>query len=201
MKTILTCIIAIFITLTSYTSGASIALSDIIVDISSSTRKADIEIYNRSLHPIAVLAEVKEIINPGQENQRILDILQDEDFDNDTLIMDPSMFVLAARKKRLLRFMNLNSDIQTDKIYRVLVAPKENANPNSQSKKDLSAGVQVLLAYEVLVIIRPNKIIYDVNYSRIGNKLKTLDQYFYFVFSSRIRRSDLYFTRSKSNSR
>ena len=137
MKTILTCIIAIFITLTSYTSGASIALSDIIVDISSSTRKADIEIYNRSLHPIAVLAEVKEIINPGQENQRILDILQDEDFDNDTLIMDPSMFVLAARKKRLLRFMNLNSDIQTDKIYRVLVAPKENANPNSQSKKDL----------------------------------------------------------------
>ena len=160
------------ISFTTYNLHAALALGNIIVDIPSTTPKADIEVYNRSQQPMAIAVDVKEIINPGQETQQSLNILADEDFTNDSLIIDPSMFILAASEKRLLRFMNLNTDITTDKIYRVSVTPKENINPKLQAQEGVSAGVKILLAYEVLAIIRPSEIEYNVEYTRVGNKLK-----------------------------
>ncbi|MES2663217.1 MAG: hypothetical protein V4629_07940 [Pseudomonadota bacterium] len=148
----------------SSSSFAEFIISSAILEFNANSEpQQDIELISRSNTNDYIVTEISEILNPesNRETRRIID-----DPQKSRLLVTPQKTVLGARSRKVLRFVLLKKLDHREYIYRVVVKPVIKGVENTTQ-----IGLKVLVGYEVLVIIRPEKVISQYTAKRTGNKL------------------------------
>lgn len=126
-------------------ASAELVLSHLVVELAPAEKRVDVEVLNSGSEDLYVLAEPREIINPGTkaESARI-----DADPEQLGLLVAPSRLILQPHQRRLLRIATLGAT-DAERIYRVTIKPV--TAPLTAS----ASGLKVLVGYDLLVIVRP----------------------------------------------
>lgn len=148
-------IVLVLLLLKFSVSTAMISVSPVIIDLQSGKSSVNsqlLKIKNVAMHKIYVQLTPRVIENPGKKNERRKLIADPR---KAGLFVTPSKLIIPPKSERTVKVAVIGAPKQTDKIYRIDVAPKV-ANEYF-SKEKLSAGLQLLISYDVLVIRRPLK--------------------------------------------
>ena len=123
--------------------------------------RQDIDVLNHSDKPVFLQIESFEIVNPGAPGQRRIKV---ENPRKSGLLVSPKRTALAGGARQLIRFVNLvpSNRMLRDKVFRVTVTPIADPRDNK------AAAVKVIVAYEVLVILRPKEARADLVSTRKG---------------------------------
>lgn len=162
-RTRMLCCVAMALGAASAPARAGLVLSELIVDLRpDKVAREDVEIRNDSPDRSYVSIEPREIIDPSlpTQNER-----RDPDPEKLGLLVSPSRMILEPGQRRLIRFATLLSDREREHVYRVTVKPVEGPLQSS------SSGLKVLVGYDVLVLVRPEKPTARVSGSRAGRRL------------------------------
>ena len=122
----------------------------------------DIKVYNNANKKAYVSASIKEVINPGRPDEKRVDL---DDPDKALLVATPTRLVIEAKQSSPVRLLNLDEEHQKEKVYRILIEP---ATARIKAEQDM---VQVLVSYDILVIVRPEKPLVNVLASRKGKTM------------------------------
>lgn len=168
IKTITFLMFSIF----SYDAWAQLIVNSSIetFDDPRETRK-DITVINRNLNDVLyVSVDAFEVMNPGEANQELVAILPTN---NPKFLVTPNKLIIQPGGRSIVRFLNLNKSESEESIYRVNFTPVEapleiQSDLNDDEK---SASVEVLIAYQVLVMDRPIVAQSNYEYKRKGNNL------------------------------
>ncbi|OED44641.1 hypothetical protein AB833_01255 [Chromatiales bacterium (ex Bugula neritina AB1)] len=111
--------------------------------------RQDIEVSNISNKALYLQVEVKEVLNPGTSSQKSHSSIKVEDVE---FLASPAKSIVAPGGKRKVRLMNLGEPGDSERVYRVTFRP---IPVETEAEKSM---VQVLVAYQTLVIVRPKQI-------------------------------------------
>ena len=123
----------------------------------------DIEIENVGAEPLYIKVTPHIVNNPGTEQQERVA------YDDPTeagLLVSPNRLVIKPGSRKLLRFVNLNSNTSEEKVYRVSVTPVVGQLEENQT------GVKIVIGYEVLVLVPPVNGKEELVYARAGKSLQ-----------------------------
>jgi P pilus assembly chaperone PapD len=142
---------------------ADLAVNQVIVDfVPGAAAREDVQVANTGDETLYVETTVHRIYNPGDRP------LQREEIRDPAaggLLVSPRRFVLPPGDRRLLRFVLTQPAGAEERIYRVSVTPK--VNPVAAG----SSGIKILVAYEMLVIVRPIPMRARLDVRREGRRL------------------------------
>ena len=133
---------------------ARAALADLSVDKAiidfdqSSDYYQDLHVFNDGKERMYVSVVASEIVNPGTDKEERVALT---DPDKASLVATPSRLILEPNVRRSVRLLNLDESLKKERIYRVLISQE-----TGELKSDQTA-IKVLFAYDVLVIVRPEK--------------------------------------------
>lgn len=160
-------ILATFLFLISNQSYASkISLGSVIVDFRDpKTKFIDVPVYNSNDDgkKAFVKATVYEVLNPGTEKEQKVEVEKNK---KNSLIVSPQKMIIPYDGQKNIRFVSLYNNLKEDKIFRVKVEPIV-GNFETKAKQ----AVKLLIAYETLVMIRPENPEPKVEGTRVGNVL------------------------------
>jgi P pilus assembly chaperone PapD len=141
------------LTLTTAQAHAELVLSQVIVDMQAGKpAHDDIEVWNDSAERMYVVAEpaqIQSIADPAVSG----------------LLVTPRRMVLEPGQRRIMRLAALLPRDTSERIYRVTVKPV--AGPVTAEV----TALKVLLGYDVLVLVRPQRIVGEVTGTRSGSRL------------------------------
>ena len=126
--------------------------------------RQDIKVINNENENLYVKIDVLEVINPGQPNEQRNLVRNPDKVD---LLVTPSRMVIPPNGTKLLRLINLATDIQEEKVYRINITPI--AAPNAEKAE--GTKVNIIIAYQALVLISPLNPTYEVDAKREGKML------------------------------
>jgi hypothetical protein len=161
-------LIIFFALLTSFQTYADkILVDNVIVNFDNNKRmKEDIFIRNISDKNTYVKVIVTEIINAGQVDQEKIEHRNPK---KSGIFVSPNKLILKPNgtvdDHQAIRIANINGNLTTDRIYRIQVIPVI----NDFEKKEDTLGVKILMGYEILTLIQPNKPIMKYDYKIKGN--------------------------------
>ena len=149
--------------LTASPARAEMVLSQVIVDMQpGKPNHDDIEVWNDSPDRMYVVADPAQIQSPGTPAERRVAVA---DPAISGLLVTPQRMVLEPGQRRIIRLAALLPRDMTQRIYRVIVKPV--AGPVTAE----ATALKVLLGYDVLVLLRPQRITGEVTATRSGRKL------------------------------
>ncbi|MCL6269217.1 fimbria/pilus periplasmic chaperone [Sansalvadorimonas sp. 2012CJ34-2] len=122
----------------------------------------DIKVQNNANKKAYVSVSIKEVIKPGQPDEKREELY---DPDKALLVATPSRLIIEANQSSPVRLLNLDEDHNQERIYRVLVEP---ASAKFKAEQD---AVQVLVSYDILAIVRPEKPVTKILASRKGKNI------------------------------
>ena len=123
----------------------------------------DIKIHNSAKKKAYVSVSIKEVINPGQVDEKREEL---DDPDKALLVATPPRLIVEANQSAPVRLLNLDEDHKQERIYRVLVEPA-----STRFKTGQDSAVQVIVSYDLLVIVRPEKPVINILSSRKGKTI------------------------------
>ena len=126
-------------------------------------QKQDVIVSNPDNETLYLETEVFRIENPGRENEQRLPITVPEDM---KLLATPHKSSIVPGSQRRVRLFNREKKLTEEKVYRVLFKPVV-----GPIKHQLQV-VKLLVAYEVLVFIRPEKPVFKVATRQHGKTLE-----------------------------
>jgi P pilus assembly chaperone PapD len=106
------------------------------------------------------------VVNPGSDEQELNPLLID---DNPEFLVTPNRLVTAPGGRSIVRFLNLQEAGNQERVYRVNMIPitppleLEEAEENA-----VNSQLEVVVAYQILVIVPPANPNAEVNISREG---------------------------------
>lgn len=162
-------LVLIFSLLLSYNTYASkILVDNVIVNFDNNIRtKEDVFIRNVSDKKSFVKIIVTEIINPGQEEPEKIEHKNPKEAG---IIVNPNRLVLdpqgTTNDHQAIRIVNLNKNLENDRIYRIQVIPVI----NDFETEGEGLGVKILMGYEILTLVQPNNPVLDYKYEINENK-------------------------------
>jgi hypothetical protein len=139
----------------SNTVIADIVLDEsIIVMRDSGQSKHDVTIYNNDETSNLYLEVTPyRVLNPGEDNEAL------EPLSLDTapeFLVSPNRVIVPPSSPTILRLLNLTRERSEERIYRINLIPAAPPLELQQEQQDAVASVlQVLIAYQILVIIPP----------------------------------------------
>ena len=149
--------------LTAVPARAEMVLSQVIVDLQpGKPSHDDIEVWNDSPERMYVVADPAQIQSPGTPAERRVTIA---DPAVSGLLVTPQRMVLEPGQRRIIRLAALLPRDMTERVYRVIVKPV--AGPVSAE----TTALKVLLGYDVLVLLRPQRMAGEVTGTRSLRKL------------------------------
>jgi len=137
----------------SAAANASMQLDRTQVVFKPEAGREDVVVSNAGEEPLYVKVEVLEVTAPGTERERRVVVENPEDIG---LIATPPRFVVQPGKRKILRLVNLLGHGAAETVYRVNVVP---VAPPVASE---GIGVRVLIAYQLLIFVRPQNPVFDV---------------------------------------
>lgn len=150
-------------TLTAVPAQAEMVLSQVIVDLQpGKSSHDDIEVWNDGPERMYVVADPSQIQSPGTPAERRVTVA---DPAISGLLVTPQRMVLEPGQRRIIRLAALLPRDMTERVYRVIVKPV--AGPVTAE----TTALKVLLGYDVLVLLRPQRIAGEVTGTRSGRKL------------------------------
>lgn len=149
--------------------SAEIYVSRVIVEFKpDEPARQDVQVRNAGEEPAYVTVEVREVLNPGAENEERVLVKNPEDI---SLLATPAKMVIPPGGGKLLRLANVG-DGKSERVYRVKVKP---VLPPLQEKQ-AGALLRVVVAYEILVFVYPDDPVEKFEISRTGSMLKITNQ-------------------------
>ena len=117
----------------------------------------EVTVTNPDEDPLFLQTEVFKVIDPGTENEKKEKAANPEQI---KLLTAPKKATLSPRTQKRIRLISLETPKKTEMVYRVSFKP---VIGELQAKK---SGIKVLVAYEALVFVRPEKPFYKVTAKR-----------------------------------
>lgn len=149
--------------LTAVPAQAEMVLSQVIVDLQpGKPSHDDIEVFNDSPERMYVVADPAQIQAPGTPAERRVTVA---DPAVSGLLVTPQRMVLEPGQRRIIRLAAVLPRDMSERVYRVTVKPV--AGPVTAE----ATALKVLLGYDVLVLLRPQRIAGEVTGTRTGRKL------------------------------
>jgi P pilus assembly chaperone PapD len=149
--------------LSTVPARAEMVLSQVIVDLQpGKPSHDDIEVFNDSPERMYVIADPAQVQSPGTPAERRVTVA---DPAVSGLLVTPQRMVLEPGQRRIIRVAALLPRDMTERIYRVTVKPV--AGPVTAE----TTALKVLLGYDVLVLLRPQRVAGEVTAARSGRKL------------------------------
>lgn len=140
----------------------SLDRSILVFDTDTAPRQ-DVEITNSSGENLYLETEILLVSQPGTEQETREQVL---DPDAIELLVTPARMIVPPGARRLLRVVYLGDPPEVDRIYRVNVRPVV-----GQVEADATA-VKVIVAYQLLIIIRPDNPQPELVWQREGRQLE-----------------------------
>lgn len=123
----------------------------------------DVEVTNTGADNLYLDTEILRVTDPGTPEEQRLEV---EDPDAAGLLVTPSRMVVPSDGRRLVRLVLLEDPGATDRIYRVNLLP---VVPPQEADR---TAVKVVVAYQLLVIVRPRDPQPDLVWSRDGRHIR-----------------------------
>jgi P pilus assembly chaperone PapD len=146
---------------TATQADMSLDRSILVFDAGSQPRQ-DVEITNSSAENLYLETEILLVSQPGTEQETREQILDPDAID---LLVTPARLIVPPGARRLLRVVHLGEPPEVDRIYRVNVRPVV-----GPVEADATA-VKVIVAYQLLIIVRPPNPEPDLRWSREGRQI------------------------------
>jgi hypothetical protein len=152
---ILTAIYLVTILLYCNSSEAALIVNRSIITFDSLTQnREDVVVINSSIEDNLYLkVEPFVVLNPGTNQQELAPLVVD---DNSEFLVTPNRLITPPEGRNLVRFLNLKTNGDKERIYRVNIVPVtpplelQSTNPDS-----VISALEIVVAYQVLVIIPP----------------------------------------------
>lgn len=131
--------------------------------------REDVTINNPDPDPLFIEVEVLEVRNPGTDKEERIVVRNPEEIG---LIATPMRLVVPPGGRRVVRLVNLAGHGQTERVYRVNVKPviaPEGADADKGEQKAMA--VRILVAYQLLIFVSPDKVVAQLEGRREGNTL------------------------------
>jgi P pilus assembly chaperone PapD len=132
----------------------------------SDSDRQDVVVQNPDAAPMYLEVEVMQVVRPGTPDEQLIKVRGARDAG---LLVSPNKLVIPAGGRKLLRFVNLAGRGDKEQIYRVNVTPKLG------EIKARTSAIKVLIAYQVLVIIAPEKRREELAADRSGGALELIN--------------------------
>jgi hypothetical protein len=139
----------------SNTVIADIVLDESIIVMSDSGQsKHDVTVYNNDdTSNLYLEVTPYRVLNPGEDNESL------EPLSLDTapeFLVSPNRVIVPPSSATILRLLNLTRERSEERVYRINLIPASPPLELQQEQQDAVASVlQVLIAYQILVIIPP----------------------------------------------
>ena len=143
---------------------AQLAIDKIIIEFDNeSSGKNDVTLVNSGQdETLYVKIDVLEVSDPGTPEEKRF--IADDPF-KIGLIASPTKVIIPPNSKRLVRLVNLFPATEKERIFRV------NFTPVAGEEETEGTSVRLMVGYQALVIVRPEKTVFDLVGKREGNKL------------------------------
>lgn len=109
--------------------------------------RQDVKVSNTGEEVMYVEVEVFKVENPGDENEERVKVDNPQDL---KLIATPNKLIVPAGGQKLIRIVNLASQNDRERIYRINVTPI--VPPLEEDTNQL----RVVVAYQILTIVQPD---------------------------------------------
>lgn len=120
----------------------------------NSAGREDVLLRNESDRRYYISVEPAEIVDAGLESEQRIEYQNPQDLG---LLISPNRLVLEPGQFRALRIVSINDELTQDRIYRIRVTPKIGAiESGTATGDDRDANLVVLMAYDLLVVVRPD---------------------------------------------
>lgn len=124
--------------------------------------RQDILVTNPDKENLYLETEIFKVENPGAENEQRIRIT---DPDKMQLLATPGKAIVAPGGHRTVRLVSLNPAPKVEEVYRITFRPVVGDLEATQT------AVKVLVAYQVLAFIRPDKPFFDVTAQTKGSDI------------------------------
>lgn len=156
-------------------TSCSLTWADLLVDQSiviyenPSQSRFDVTVYN-SDEAANLFLEVSpfEVARAGFDDQELVPLTLN---DSPDFLVSPNRAIIPPNSSSLVRLLNLKNTGDTERVYRINLVP---ASPPAELSGDddaIASVLQVIVAYQVLVIILPEQPRSEVEFSREGRTL------------------------------
>jgi P pilus assembly chaperone PapD len=125
--------------------------------------RQDVVVQNPDAEPMYLEVDVFEVLRPGAPGEELFKVRSPRDAG---LLVSPNKLVIPPGGRKLLRFVSLAERGDAEQVYRVNVTPKLG------EIKARTSAIKVLIAYQVLVIVAPEKRREELTGQRIGRELE-----------------------------
>ena len=143
-------------------ASAELVISQLVVELDSRSRTADVEVLNASSEQSFVAIEPREILSPGTEVEKPV-VTPDPGALG--LLVSPKRMILEPNQRRTVRIAALGEVPSRERVYRVTIKPVAGDISGSES------GLKLLVGYDLLVIARPNVSEVNITVSRAGGDI------------------------------
>lgn len=131
--------------------------------------RQDVTVSNPDAETMFVEVEVLEVRHPGTDKEERIVVRNPEEIG---LIATPKRLVVPAGASRIVRLVNLAGHGASERVYRVNVKPvaaPEEEKAADDGKKSMS--IKILIAYQLLIFVDPEKSEALIEGRRDGNQL------------------------------
>lgn len=136
--------------LTAGAVQAGISINNAIVDFRPGDRPVkDVLVRNHDGKPAFIEVTVVRVTEPGSQPEKQEPLGPKEN----TLLVSPRKLVIPPNGEKLVRIISRHQPLATDAVYRATLTP---VVPEHQTGGKI--GVQVVVAYGLLIFIRPQKL-------------------------------------------
>lgn len=150
--------------LAAATTQADMSLDrSILVFDTGSAPRQDVEITNSGAENLYLETEILLVTAPGTEQETREQVLDPEAIE---LLVTPARMIVPPGARRLLRVVYLGEPPEVDRIYRV------NVRPVVGPVEAEATAVKVIVAYQLLIIIRPEDPQPELVWQREGRQLE-----------------------------
>lgn len=144
------------------TAQAQLSVSEMVVDMTAPDDRKDLIVTNTGDDTMYVAVEIKEFINPGMPNQSEI---AHRTPDETGLLVSPSRMVLGAGERAVVRMAVIERPDAADRVFQVTVKPVLG------EEEVQTTMIRLLVAYGVLVIVRPEDLNPNISVQRNGQTL------------------------------
>jgi len=149
--------------LTSVNAQATMQVGrNIIHFIPGQAPRIDVPVANPTDETLYVAVEVLEVRNPGTEAETRTPVTDARRVD---FLVTPNRFIIPPGNRQLVRFVNTGGHSDEERIFRV------NLRPVSPPMEATRTAIRLVVGYQVLAIIEPERRKSDLVVERMGSSL------------------------------
>jgi len=163
LRTLAACLAGLLVLVTGPAAAEMRLDRSILVFDADSAPRQDVEVANTGDEVLYLDTEILTVVNPGTDDER-REVITDPDAL--TLLVTPARAIVQPGGRQLIRIVLLEDPGDSDRVHRVNVRPVLPPLEADQS------AVKVVVAYQLLIIQRPENPNPDLRWERDGKTIR-----------------------------